>query len=365
MDTLTQLICLLLGAALPLTAGALLVRRGMRQLAVANAYQEVARDLGLQVDTRGISLRGHLGDRRIWVGDVMEGHGPERRVVTRGLCSLTRPLGLGLYVKRKGMRHRLRDRLGTRPVLTGDPDADAILEIHGDDPERLRALLTPELTRSLMGAMERWPGIVLTDHHVHLMLRSPEASMLGLRSLVDTLVKLAEQLEVSRQQVEVPPGLRDRVLPWTSLGKRLGLEVEPHLPALAGTLDGYRVQAVPRRERDGYFAEVQIFFTAPHQLGMRIWHQNEPAWAVSGQDILVGDEAFDDAFVIKGYDPQEVRERLLPEVREALLHCTEFGRTELDEASVRVRNVPLEESSIETVLRALVTTATGLGFTPR
>ena len=34
----------------------------MRQLHVATAYGEVSRQLGLDVDTRGVSLQGHLDD---------------------------------------------------------------------------------------------------------------------------------------------------------------------------------------------------------------------------------------------------------------------------------------------------------------
>ena len=73
MDALSSLLCLLTGTALPTGAAFLLVRRATRQLAVSETYGSVSRELGLDVDTRGLSLRGHLGEQRLWVGDVDRG----------------------------------------------------------------------------------------------------------------------------------------------------------------------------------------------------------------------------------------------------------------------------------------------------
>src|SRR5690349_9958453 len=109
-------------------------RRGMRQLQIASTYGDVARELGLDVDTRGVSLQGHLGDQRLWVGEVMVGHGPDRRMVCWGVLDLERPLGLGLLMRRRGLSERLFRRPRGVRITPVDPDLDRHVEIHGDDP---------------------------------------------------------------------------------------------------------------------------------------------------------------------------------------------------------------------------------------
>ena len=72
-DTLFALLCLLTGAAIPVVLVALVLSRARRQLRTSGAYREVARNMGLDVDTRGLSLQGVREDRPLWVGEVLVG----------------------------------------------------------------------------------------------------------------------------------------------------------------------------------------------------------------------------------------------------------------------------------------------------
>ena len=74
---------------------------------------------------------------------------------------------------------------------------------------------------------------------------------------------------------------------------------------------------------------LEVFITAPidppMDLGLRIFVESMGAFGAAVakflgvQDIITGDEVFDNRFVIKGNKVKEVRELLTPEVRRALL----------------------------------------------
>lgn len=363
MDALTALVCLLLGIALPVTALFLLVRRGMRQLAVAEAYGEVSRRLGLPVDTRGLSLQGYLGQRRLWVGQVMMGHGPDRRQVTWAVLDLERPLAMGLLIRRRGLSERVFRRARSPEVALPDEELERRLEVTGDDPRAVRALFTGEVLAALDGMVSRWRDVVVTDQSVRVYLPAPLADTGALQDLVTGLTRLARVLHEARQQVPPSPGLRDMVEPYQALAQRLGLEGSVCYPGLHGTLDGRAVLITPARAPRGYGAEVRLFPREHRDSGLLVERQEGPDgyWSV-GQDIQVGDAAFDARFVVKGYDPVAVVERLVPEVREALLRLSERGEVTLDDAHLRVQGLPLDPDTLEEVVGLTRRVADGLGW---
>ncbi len=364
MDALSSLTCLLIGSSLPLGAGFLLVRRATRQLAVSQTYADVSRELGLDVDTRGVSLRGHLGEQRLWVGDVMVGYGPERRTMCWGVLDLERPLGLGLLLRRRGVSDRLfRRPRGPRIPLAGDP-LERWLEVHGDEPERVLALLDPTVRELLAGALRRWKDVVVTDNSVRVHLPRPLARAEELRELVASLRSLAGALQAARRVVPPPTPLAPRCDAWRHLADSLGLEFEPAFPGVAGRLDGRPLRVTPVRTTDGYSAEIRLGFREHARTGLRLRRQVEPDgyWSV-GQDIQLGDAGFDRAFVVKGWDPDYVRELLSPPpVRQGLLALSQLGRLDLDDLRLHLGELPPDPARLEPVLVQAARTADGLGW---
>ena len=60
----------------------------------------------------------------------------------------------------------------------------------------------------------------------------------------------------------------------------------------------------------GYGSELRVGFQELRRFGLRLKPQLGPdGYSSVGQDIQVGDEPFDRAFVIKGYDPAAVRKQ--------------------------------------------------------
>ena len=362
MDSLLPLLCLLLGIAIPLLVVGLVMRRGMHQLSAANTYRVVAERLGLSVDTRGISLQGHLDNRRIWIGGVMVGHGTERRTMTWGVVDLVRPLGLGLLVRRRGLSDRIFRRGRAPEIRLDDQELRRRLEVHGDAPEQVRRLLGPDVLAPLARLAARWPDVVLTDGSVRVHLKRPIAGPDSLHALVDAMLELARALEHARKRVAPPPRLATVAKAWEPLATDLGLELESWLPAMSGLRADRQVTVAAWRGERGYSATIRVGLRSGPELGLRIQPQRAPDgfWSV-GQDIQLGDADFDNAFVVKGWDPITIRQVLDEETRETLLVAATSGELLVDDLQVRLRSVMLTPSEIRQAIRRCEDVAERLG----
>lgn len=357
MSALTAFVCLVIGSALPISVVLLAVRRGWRQLTVAEAYHSVARQLGLPADTRGVSLQGHLGVQRLWVGDVMMGHGPERRIVCWAVLDHERPLGLGLQItpRRRPVRLRLRPE---------EIDLERLLEVRSDDADGARKLMRDEGVREqLERILPRWPRLTVTDDHVQVRLRASLSRTSDLFALVDDLTALSAALVAARDTLPPPAGLSDTEAEWSALADAHGLELDPAYPAVEGTVDGRRLRVWPTSTGAGFAAELRVVFQPHRAMGLQISPQLGPDgyWSV-GQDIQVGDVHFDRRFVIKGWDPQAVRDMLTDEVREHLIVLDDHGRLEIDDVRLTLRDLPLDLPALGDLLKRAVAVAAALGW---
>lgn len=363
MDAVSSILCLVTGSAIPLLMIFLLIRRATRQLAVAGAYGDVSRRLGLEVDTRGLSLHGHLGAQRIWVGQVMVGHGPERRELCWGVLDHERPLALGLLLRRRGLSERLWRR--ARAPRVALPDLlDRAIEASGDDPHRVRTLLDAAAQEHLLKMLHRWRDVVVTDESVRVLLSQPLATAAELQELVDDLRGLSSALGSARAAVDPPDALTAVSAGLQAMARERDLDFHAEYPAAGGVLDGRRVYVGPVRTENNYTGILRLGFRPHRTLGLQVLPQTEPDgyWSV-GQDIQVGDDAFDDAFVVKGYDPQAVRELLTPELRAALCALIASGaRLEVDDVRMSLTGAPLDADELERLLKIAETAAGHIGW---
>ena len=360
---MVEILALFMGMGLTAWGGYLVVARGKRQLDAAVAYRGVAGSLGLEVDTRGVSLQGHLGDRRLWVGEVMVGHGPDRRNAIWGVVDLRRPLGLGLQVRRRGLSERVFRRNRSPGIELGQL-IDRRVEVLGDHAAQVRTLLgAPEVREALERLMDRHPDVVVTDRAVRVHLARALVRETALNDLVERMLALANALEQSRLAVAPPERLAVLVEPWGAVAEQHGLTLEPSLPAMAGTLAGRRVVATVTRGDRGYEALVRVWFREHRPTGFRLRAQVEPDgyWSV-GQDIQLDDPAFDRAFVVKGWDPGKIRDLLGPDVRQALLEARERGRLNVEDVRLTLAGLPVDGPSVGEALRRATAVADALGW---
>lgn len=356
MTAFQSLGCLLVGSSIPLGIVFLVLRRGWRQFGVADAYQQVARQLGLWADTRGISVHGQLGDRRIWVGEVLVGHGPNRRTETWGLVDLERPLGLGLRVARPGLFRRgrglpLQEEIARRLTATAD------------DPQLGERLLGADVQAALARLVGTWRDVEVTDDVVRVRLAEPEASPARLRMLVDAMLDLAVRLEAARAELPAPASVVPSLPAWETLAAHLDLRFDPRYPALDAELAGRRVRAIARWTARGWRTDLRLWFRPHEATGLRIFAQRAPDgyWSV-GQDVPLGDPDFDGLFVVKAWDPLWVAEALVPEARAALVALRDDTDLEVDDHAVVLRDLPNDPEGLPARLERMVALADALGW---
>jgi hypothetical protein len=363
MDTLfPSVLCLLLGVALPVTIGVILGRRVHQQTAAPAAYRAVARNLGLDVDTRGASVNGYLptSGQKLYIGEVVVGHGPESSTEHRAVLALSRPLGLGLAVRKQTGHPWLRRARGHH-ISIGEEAFDKKFHVTGDDDERVRELLTPEIRERLQTLGAAHPNLLISDHHVRVLLAKPITEAEALAGFIDTLVQLTDALSIARQRIPPPKRLDAQLMLFADLATERGLTFEPAWPALSGAINGHTIEVVVGRDEEGYRATVTGRLRNPRKMGFRLRRQIEPDgyWS-TGQDIQVNDSTFDDAFVIKGYSPDTVRRWLTPRARQRLLSLSDLGELVADDHIVRVAHLALDASSLRDAIDRVLASLSAL-----
>jgi hypothetical protein len=360
---MTNLLCLLVGIAIPLLAVLLAARRALRPVAAAAAYRNVAWRLGLEADTRGTSIRGQLEGRRLFVGTV-ETPALGRRA-HRGVLEFDLPLGLGLSLKPRGMASRLRNRTQRQrpPGPLGEPELDEALDVRTTDPAATRALFSDPVRNALSDLWRRWPDLEIDDRGLSVLLRNPPQSEARLRELIDALRGLAGAMEEARLAVDGDPTLVMQTESWQAIAATRGLTFLPQLPALVGEHRGRRVQVVAAKGLAGWTAEVRVRPLPHPATGLRLRpHLDAGPLGAGRQDIVVGDALFDDAFIVIGYDPTSVRSLLGPDARVALTAAHQLGRVLVNDAVLELTELPLDAPTLDSALSALSDAAESFGW---
>jgi hypothetical protein len=348
--------CALVAALLALSG----VSGVRRPIAAAHAYREVARRRFLRVDTRGLSVHGVIDGRAVWVGEVMTGHGAQRRRAIIAVVRFTAPLGLGLHVRRRGLAARVRR--GRRPLLLPEPDLDRALAVEADDVGHATRLLAGPVPAALRALTSRWPDLELEDEEVRAHLRTPEASADIVDRLVGALLDLAAAVELSRASLPAVANAE----PWQAAARALGLQAADWLPGARGHLEGLPVSAAVWRGEAGIGVVVTVQRAPAPPTGFVVRPQGieGDGPSTAGQDIVVGDPAFDPHFIVQAWDPDSARGVLDADVRGALLRLAAGAAVRVDDAAVSARYAGLVDP--EPAIRAVVALAVSLDArTPR
>lgn len=344
----------MVGVVLTLACLGMLVRSGLRPMAAASAYRNAAWRLGLDADTRGLSVQGFLEGRNLYLGQVVTPTSDHPTGTVRGVLELAVPMGLGLRIQshRRSWRRQRQEQEGT-----GDGEFDQRLTVRAINEERANLLLTEPVRECLRALASRTTQVDVSDHWIRVQLARPFTSDHALLSLIEDLRRTADALEQARLDLPCPPQLEDGVAAWASLAKRLGLELYPHIPAIDGTFEGYEVRIHSSLGPSGFRADLRLAFPTHRTLGLRIEVQDGPDgfWSV-GQDIQFGDQRFDEAYVIKGYDPAAIRATLGPEARAAILDISS-GTMVVRDPYIEVLDLPTDPATLEQVLRQTVVVA--------
>ena len=208
--------------------------------------------------------------------------------------------------------------------------------------------------------MARWPNIVITDSNVRVFLQRPETDADGLFSLVESMRRLAAALKHARYSAVLPSSQQAIFLDWQD---KLPLKLNEGHPVATGQLEGRTLQLSVVRGEDQFESLLRLYFRPHRERGLRLSPQNTPTgfWSV-GQDIEFDDRAFDDAYVVKGWDPQRVKDLVSKDARVVLTELAAFGDVHCDDRRLELRRLSTETDTILHVIALCSRAANALGW---
>jgi hypothetical protein len=130
------------------------------------AFQEAARQLGLEWDRGGLFTPGELvgvhDHESVRVYVTTHGYGTLQRVLTIIEIDFDPPIGSRFHVVRESVLDRIAHVLGLHDVDFGDPAFDRLYKVKGEDPERLREVVNPSTRTALTGIAEGSDDVEVT-----------------------------------------------------------------------------------------------------------------------------------------------------------------------------------------------------------
>ncbi|NUO54125.1 MAG: hypothetical protein HOV80_35205 [Polyangiaceae bacterium] len=279
-------------------------------------------------------------------GSEARGLNPRAEVGAHGglpvaTVNIVPPLDLGL-----AMRSQLDADLeaialgvpGLEDHVLGDEKLDAAFLIGADEPRRVDKLLGPVARQLLLDASKR-ATVVVTDQWVRLAQASQRDSDF-LQWATSACAELTRAILDGRDRVPSAQELRVHSRGYRSIATKLDLTFQRTPLGLRGDIGRFPVFAGARRiGRRTYEGMVVASFPSPLGLGLMVRGATQLPFSrgYDGVDFLVGNEAFDDLFLVKGDDPYQVLEKITPAVQSHLMSLAEAGAVELTDEYVMCR----------------------------
>lgn len=306
-------------------------------------------------------LRDQIG--LVPAGDALVGNLDGVRVGVTGVGNAYRlythfepPLDLGLCIADKP--DELSFPFGRGVALV----SGVRLDVRADEPERARALFGPDTCDEL----RRLKGIklVVSDWGATATVSGPNAHTHRVRELLDALAAFTRAVHRERALVPAAARLRSHAPAWQRFAEAHRLSVLNTPLCLFGRIEDATVYAYSVRVGDNHHhLEVWLRFEEPLRLGLLV----QPARAIDRmrdlwgqQDVEVGDDLFDDEFIVRTSDEDGTRALLGAEVQGILLnmHHTVGPLTLTDEGiSTRIPFVPHTPMHVPKVVGQLIALA--------
>ncbi len=127
--------------------------------AVQEQWRQVAERRGLALDVEGTRMSGRTEGVYVEVDAQLV----KQQRWTVFTVRFDRPLGASLKMTRQSSLHSIGKLLGMQDIEVGDPAFDARFLIKGSPPDRVRALLTPEVRARLAELSDRASALEVHD----------------------------------------------------------------------------------------------------------------------------------------------------------------------------------------------------------
>lgn len=276
------------------------------------------------------------------------------------------PLDLGLLVHSRPMDVDLPSA-GRFVAQTGNAAFDQRYESKGDEPARVRALLGP-VTRTILATLHPAAPLLINDDGVAVQGPRIYGTEEWLRQGLGAVAKVALAINEARDLVPAAYPLVGHRMHWARFASHHGLHGISAPLCMWGTLQGSTIYAYANRlDPFSYCLEVFLRFDQPLGLGLLL----QPLRTVDrlkdffgAEDHRLGDELFDDAFLLRVSDAAGVEELLDASLRQRILalHGTVGPFTLTDDGcSFRLPNVPEDPAVVTTVVGHLIEIADRVG----
>jgi hypothetical protein len=329
-------------------------------------WGDLPKSLGLQVDGRGL-LRGEWGVVELFASHTTErvsstdARGVQRHddfPVTWIYARFEPKLRLGLSVASTNALTRFVEWARSSCDLEiGEPAFDRAFHCAARDPAGARSLLSGEVAVELARAASRHAIVTVNDDEVCVTEAGWRLSPATVASAFEVVGRSAEAIMASRRGLVLPWEMQVREH-WDAALARVGLVFDPVRLEARGVIDGLFV-TVTIDGGDSLATEVTVVAPAPFAHGLRVLRQDQGSvskW-FRGQDIIIGEPAFDDAFVVKGENEPEVRAVLRGEPAARLVALANDGEVHIENNALTVRFAQVETDQIAALVEATVEAA--------
>lgn len=329
-------------------------------------WGDVPRALGVGVDAHG-NLRGYWGgvelfgahatERESYIDEQGLRQESEHRV-TWFYAKFDPPLRLGLSIAADNALSRFVQWVRSdRDIEVGEPGFDKAFRVAARDAMATRSLLNGAVAAELVRARARHTIVTVNDDELCITENGWTTAPATVASAFEVVGRAATEILASRRGLVLPweMQLRER---WARALAPMGLAFDPIRLDARGVVRGLFV-TVEVDGGDALATVVKVAAPAPFATGLRIFRQEQGVVArwFRGQDILVGDTAFDDAFVVKGEDESEVRAVLGGLAARRLLQLRAGGAVTIENNTLTVRAERLEIDHVAAMVTACVEAA--------
>jgi hypothetical protein len=172
------------------------------------AWQSAAQTLGLEfvpsAAFKSRRMEGRVGTIDIVVDTFSEQHGNSSTTYTRYRAGYP-DLGLGLKLRKQTGLHRFGKVFGMQDIEVGDQGFDDAVMIKGDEPDAVRAFLTPSRVLALQRLLTSFSGAVVADSDLVWKRR-------GVETNAQTLVSVTRRLAGAAGVIATGSRVADRAL---------------------------------------------------------------------------------------------------------------------------------------------------------
>jgi hypothetical protein len=317
-------------------------------------YHQLAKELGLQLSPEQPGMMTFAID----LAGKLEGH----PVTLRRLCGsgaridITSPLvphlDLGFGFSRAGIVSRVSEWLGKRDIQVDDPDFDKAFTIRGDEPERVRALLGPELRVLLASnpaSFEISDAEYTSGGRVGFAIEETYMSLVG---HLQQAVRIARAVGLAHAAVPCAAALRAHQDVWLDYARANGFQSGSTPLWMQGKLGKFWVLARAHRNRaDDFSLELAASFEQPLPIRLKIEPQRGALDALAIPDLKTGDARFDAVFdVVQATELAWVD----PELRRQMLDLAQLGLVRVIDSRITLHTpATLEPAKVPAVLEDL------------